>query len=113
MPTLSSLAAPEVVVMTTSGAASDEKVGITKNVRFRQCYDTLNMIIIILFIDVSSRYKYCAAGLWMIQTGQKVIKIQWMQTGLKTHCTSMIRDSTTKSDLGHTSALGTLEKNNG
>ena len=28
MPTLSSLAAPEVVVTTTSGAASDDKVGI-------------------------------------------------------------------------------------
>ena len=28
MPTLSSLVAPEVVVMTTSGATSDDKVGI-------------------------------------------------------------------------------------
>ena len=76
MPTLSSLAAPEVVVMTTSGDASDDKVGITKNVRFRQCYDTLNMTIIIQFMDALSRYKYCVACLWMIQTGQKVIKIQ-------------------------------------
>ena len=28
MPTLSSMAAPEVVIMTTSGAANDDKVGI-------------------------------------------------------------------------------------
>ena len=28
MPTLSSLAAPEVVIMTTSGATNDDKVGI-------------------------------------------------------------------------------------
>ena len=35
MPTLSSLAAPEVVVTTTSGAASDGKIGIMTTISFR------------------------------------------------------------------------------
>ena len=35
MPTLSSLAAPEVVIMTTSGAASDDKIGIMSHLGFQ------------------------------------------------------------------------------
>ena len=37
MPAFSSLVAPEVVVKTTSGAASDDKVGINDNFRVTQC----------------------------------------------------------------------------
>ena len=37
MPTLSSLAAPEVVIMTTSDATSDDKVGIMITLSFQCC----------------------------------------------------------------------------
>ena len=42
MPTLSSLVAPEVVIMTTSGAASEDKVSImTTNWGLVQCKDAI------------------------------------------------------------------------
>ena len=46
MPTLSSLMAPEVVVMTTSGAASDDKVGIvtTHGFQWRVWHSTVSFI---------------------------------------------------------------------
>ena len=52
MPILASLVAPEVVIMTTSGAASDAKIGIMTTLIF-QCQQ---VIIISLLLSLSLHY---------------------------------------------------------
>ena len=58
MATLSSLVAPEVVIMTTSGATSDDKVAIMKTLRFHCLFLQLN----IFFISMVTSHHFHSHG---------------------------------------------------
>ena len=78
MPTLPSLEAPEVVIMTTSGVSNDDKVDILTTLRFSvNSLDTMQSAYNkVFFFPENTRHRHYIACLWLVHWEYKF----WFQS---------------------------------